>query len=233
MNKVFICAAFVILCLPCLSFSQSYSIAGTVEREALLVYGIAGKFSFRPDTGIVKDVYRTESGTVVTSFYVGSPEDTFKLGTFPYDDRIGMDAYLQRVVEKPYWYFFNEYFIVDGVSHLGEEQFYRYIQYNPAPKNTDAPSFDMGVLRDENRHYVWTDEKRVGKFWKLKGEWEHFIVPYKFRFFQLVSPEALIFDHYDIYVLKRVISLEEIDKPFAENDKSKIIMDHVPVFIGN
>lgn len=197
------------------------------ERDALIVYAIRGVYGFRPDTGTVEKTYKFSKGITVTSFSVGSAEDTFNMGTYPYIDSISLNAYLEGVIKQPYQYYFNDLYIVPGISYLEEEQFYRYIKH-PFETANDVAPLKMIDLRKKNKYYIWTEGKNAGKFWRLRGEWEHFVVPYKFRFFQYVSPETLIFDHYNVFVLKRVISLDEIDKPFVKDTNAKVITGLIP-----
>src|SRR5690606_36414925 len=130
----------------------------------------------------------TDNFGKVTSVSVGSSEDTFNMGTYPYIDSISLNAYLEGVIKQPYQYYFNDLYIVPGISYLEEEQFYRYIKH-PFETANDVAPLKMIDLRKKNKYYIWTEGKNAGKFWRLRGEWEHFVVPYKFRFFQYVSPE--------------------------------------------
>lgn len=212
--------AFVVmttLCIGSVYGQQQFERKGVVEKEALIVYMVGGQnvlATAEPTSTESID----EQGNVIKRFSVGSVEDYFNYHMIPNDKKlpngqpIPIEVHFRDFVNNhPYIYMFNDVYLSSSIANGSQNEFYRSIGYDSMGVESE-PQIDMEKLKASNDVFISYKNSYVGKFWVLKGEWEEYEVREKPTVLRGVTPLTLQYDHYNVYLLKKITSIEPVTR---------------------
>lgn len=188
---------------------------GIVKKEALIVYLVGGQNVLAPPEPPLPDSIDL-NGEVIKHFKMGGAEDYFTNLILPNDKRlpngepipIGLH-FRDLVGNHPYIYMFNDIYLSSYVTRGSQDEFYQSIGHVRSASEPEPP-IDMEELKASNDVFISYNESYVGKFWVLKGEWEAFEVSEKPTFLRGITPSTLQFEHYNVFLLKRIIGVEPV-----------------------
>ncbi|MGV3760914.1 hypothetical protein [Parapedobacter sp.] len=232
-----ICCLFIVVILTLRvdpAYAQlQYERKGIVEKEALLVYLMGGQNVLVPGLPPAVDSIDAE-GKAIERFSMGSAEDFFSCQILPNDkklsngDPIHIALHFRDLVSNhPYIYMFNDVYLSSSLVEGAQNEFYHSIDHIFSGAESE-PQIDMNKLKATNDVFTWYNNTYVGKFWVLKGEWEAFEVNEKPTSLQGITPNTLQFDHYNVFLLKRIISIEPVTKVVGKPDVIEAVKGQVP-----
>ncbi|HWK57188.1 MAG TPA: hypothetical protein VNQ80_07615 [Parapedobacter sp.] len=230
-----ICHLFVVMItlrLDSACAQLQYERKGMVEKEALLVYLVGGQNILVPSLPPAADSIDAQ-GKAIKRFTMGSAEDYFSYQMLPNDkklrngDPIPIALHFRDLVgNNPYIYMFNDVYL-SSVVNGSQNEFYHSIGHTFSGAEPE-PQIDMDELKVSNDVFIWYNRSYVGKFWVLKGEWEAFEVNEKPTFLQGITPNTLQFDHYNVFLLKKIISIEPVTKVVGKPDVIEAVEGQIP-----
>lgn len=188
---------------------------GVVEKEVLLVYLVGGQNALAPSEPPLTESIDAQ-GNIVKRFNIGSAEDYFSYHMIPNDKQlpngqpIPIAVHFRDFVNNhPYIYMFNDVYLSSSIVHGSQNEFYKSIGYVATGMESE-PQIDLEELKVTNDVFISYKNVYVGKFWVLKGEWEEFEVGEKPTYLQGITPSTLLFDNYNVYLLKKVVSIDPV-----------------------
>ncbi|MEC3881531.1 hypothetical protein [Parapedobacter sp. 10938] len=122
---------------------------------------------------------------------------------------------------------FNDVYLSSSLAKGAQNEFYHSIGHIFSGAKSE-PQIDMDKLKASNDVSIWYNKAYVGKFWVLKGEWEEFEVNEKPASLQGITPHTLKFDHYNVFLLKRIISIEPVTKVVGKPDVIEAVKGQAP-----
>lgn len=229
------CWLFVFVVSLCLDYTYAqlqYERKGIVEKEALLAYLVGGQNVLTPVLPPLADSIDAQ-GKVIKRFTMGSAEDSFGYQMLPNDKKLRNGDPMPIIIHfrdlvnnHPYIYMFNDVYL-SSVAQGAENEFYNSIGYTFSGAES-GPQIDVDKLKDSNDVFIWYNKSYVGKFWVLKGEWEEFEVNEKPTYLHGITPLTLQFDHYNVFLLKKIISIEPVTEVVGNRDFIEAVKGQIP-----
>ena len=188
------------------SFPQTKS--NLVNRKVLMYTKYNGNNRVVPRDSIKNKTDDKPSGSFTISLNQGG--DSYFNGLMPYEQKWPFDIYMEDLHAKQFKYVYNDVFIsndIYGVSNRLLED----MDINPKDL-LKLPKLDFNQLKGSNKSYVMLSRiQSVAKFWVLDAEWEVHSIKHKPNYLKGMSAMNLIFDTYNIYILKKIKSIAPLD----------------------
>ena len=118
--------------------------------------------------------------------------------------------YLLDLLRNPYVYFYNEIFL---------SSIYFKDEYVKLSEQRKSPLLNLSENLPHNG--VFLNERTQGilaNLWIIEAEWEQITVKEKPDYIKGITPNPFIFDHYDIFILRKVLSAAPVSTSQNEVD---------------
>ncbi|WP_214227963.1 hypothetical protein [Pedobacter sp. B4-66] len=204
-NKTKLASVLLLLLSFQLSFAQQES--KVVIKEVLFVRHFLGDFKLPKPTG--------------TTLSLVGELDSYRFMIVPYNKKPGgghwaFENYLFEFWQNPFIYHYNEIFL----SNMTFKQDYVDMIKNSSKKSkyTDLVS----SLPNDQTYLIQKSQGILANVWLIEAEWEQFTVKDKPEFIKGLTPNILIFDHYDLFILRKVLKATSVDRSLNEIDASSV-----------